>query len=73
MMMTRLGEYFEKKSINKAGVARKTGISKQRLSQLSLNKTTKLTVEELYLISLALDVNPHEILDFVCQDMALPR
>lgn len=70
--MTRLGEYLEKKSANKAGIARKTGISKNRLSQLSINKGTILSVQELYLIALAIDVNPHEILDFVCQDLTLP-
>ena len=70
--MTRLGEYLEKKLANKAGIARKTGISKNRLSQLSINHTTVLTVKELYLIALAIEVNPHEILDLVCQDLSLP-
>ena len=70
--MTKLGEYLEKKSVNKAGIARKTGISKNRLSQLSINDGTILSVTELYLIALAMDVDPHEVLDFVCQDLALP-
>jgi DNA-binding Xre family transcriptional regulator len=69
--MTQLGEYFLKKSINKADVSRKTGISPARLSQLSLRKTTKLRVDELYLIALAIDVNPSDILDFVCADLNL--
>lgn len=71
--MTKLGEYLERKSANKAGIARKTGISKNRLSQLSINNSTILSVEELFLIARAIDVNPHEILDFVCQDLKLPQ
>lgn len=61
--MTELGEYFVKKSINKASVARKTGISKSRLSQLSINPTARLTADELKLISLAIEVSPLEILE----------
>ena len=71
--MTRLGEYLEKKLANKAGIARKTGISKNRLSQLSINHRTILSVQELYLIAVAIEVDPHEILDFVCQDFSLPN
>ncbi len=60
--MTELGKYLLKKSIKKADVARKTGISTSRLSELSRNESTKLKAEELHLISLAIDVQPTEIL-----------
>lgn len=69
--MTKLGEYFEKKSINKASVARKTGISKSRLSQLSLNASTRLTCDELQLISLAIEVPASEILNVVSGHLSL--
>ena len=69
--MTPLGLYLTKKSINKAEVARRTGISKSRLSQLSSNETTKLRADELYLIALAIDVDPCEILNEVCKDLSL--
>jgi putative transcriptional regulator len=71
--MTRLGEFIDKKSASKAHVARKTGFSKSRISELSLNPNTKLRADELYLISLALDVNPCELLDFVCRHLELPK
>ncbi|MEQ9405024.1 MAG: helix-turn-helix transcriptional regulator [Cyclobacteriaceae bacterium] len=67
--MTELGEYLSRKAINKAEVARKTGISKSRLSQLSVNETTKLTVEELWKIAKAIEVDPCEILSETCKNL----
>jgi len=61
--MTELGKYLVKKSISKAEVARKTGLSKSRLSELSNKMSTKVRADELYLISLAIDVDPLEILE----------
>lgn len=60
--MTELGLYLAKKSISKAGVSEKTGISRSRLSELTLNGGTHLRAKELYLISLAIDVDPCEVL-----------
>ncbi|MEM6737960.1 MAG: helix-turn-helix transcriptional regulator [Bacteroidota bacterium] len=56
--MTELGLFLSKKSVNRSDVARKTGISKTRLSELANNESTKLRVDELYLIALAIDVDP---------------
>lgn len=69
--MTKLGLYLAKKSINKAEVSRKTGISKSRLSQLSSNETTKLRADELYAIALAIDVDPCEVLKELYADTRL--
>ena len=71
--MTILGDYFSEKSIKKADVARKTGISSSRLSQLSRNQATSLKAEELYLIALAIDVEPSEILNKVCNHLKLKK
>ncbi|MEH6680778.1 MAG: helix-turn-helix transcriptional regulator [Sediminicola sp.] len=71
--MTKLGLYLAKKSINKAEVARRTGLSKSRLSQLSSNESTKLRADELYLIALAIDEDPCELLTEVCKGLKLPR
>ncbi len=71
--MTELGLYLAKKSINRADVSRKTGISKTRLSELVNNPTTQLRVSELYIIALAIDVNPCEVLREVCKDLELPK
>jgi len=69
--MTKLGLYLAKKSINKAEVSRRTGISKSRLSQLSSNDTTKLRADELYAIALAIDIDPCEVLKELYGDMVL--
>lgn len=64
--MTRLGIYLVKKSVNKAEVSRKTGISTSRLSELTLKETAKLRADELYLIALAIDLDPCVLLKEVC-------
>jgi len=69
--MTELGLYLSRKSVNRSDVSRKTGISKTRLSELSNNKRTKLRADELFLIALAIDVNPCEILNEVCSNLKL--
>jgi len=70
--MTKLGEFFIKKSINRSIVSRKTGLSRSRLTELSNNPTSKLRVKELYLISLALDLDPMILLTHICEGITLP-
>lgn len=71
--MTSLGLYLAKKSVNRAVVSRRTGISQARLSQLSSNESTRLRADELYLIALAIDVEPGELLNEVFKDLKLPK
>jgi len=71
--LTKLGLFLAKKSINKAEVARKTGLSAYRLSQLSINPKSQLRVDELYLIALAIEADPAELLFSVCEDISLPK
>jgi len=71
--MTPLGKYLLKRSINKSEVARKTGLSKVRMSELTLNTATKLRADELYLIALAINVDPCEILKEVCGHLKLEK
>ncbi|WP_425639456.1 helix-turn-helix domain-containing protein [Algoriphagus yeomjeoni] len=67
--MTRLGEIFSRKSINKSDVARKTGLTPQRIGVLTLDEKAKLSAAELYLIAKAIDEDPCKLLDYVCQDL----
>ncbi|WDF77115.1 helix-turn-helix transcriptional regulator [Mucilaginibacter sp. KACC 22773] len=71
--MTDLGLFLSKRSVNKAEISRRTGISKSRLTQLSNSNTTKLTAEELYRIALSIQVSPCELLTFVCSKITLPE
>lgn len=64
--MTRLGEYLARRNVNRAGVSRKTGISKTRLSELSNNDKTMLRADELYLIAKAIEADPCALLEYVC-------
>jgi DNA-binding Xre family transcriptional regulator len=70
--LTPLGLFLAKKSVNKADVARKTGLSTYRISQLSINTKSHLRVDELFLIALAIEADPAELLAFVCKDVSLP-
>jgi len=69
--MTKLGFYLAQKSVNKSEVARRSGLSKARMNELTLNERSHLRVEELYLIALAIDVEPGDLLDFVCAEIAM--
>lgn len=69
--MTELGIYLTKKSINKSEVSRKTGISKPRLSELTLKESTHLRAKELYLIALAIDVDPCVVLKEIYGELTL--
>lgn len=69
--MTKLGIYLAQKSVNKSEVARKTGISRARINELTLSKRSHLRAEELYLIALAIDVLPANLLEYLCNDLTL--
>lgn len=71
--MTKLGEYLTRRSVNKSMVARKTGLSNQRLGELSSKASAKLRADELYLIALAIGASPCELLDFVCGGLSLAK
>ena len=69
--MTELGLYLAKKSVNKSEISRRTGISKSRLSELSLNGTARMRADELYLIALAIDADPGEVLNTLFKNIKL--
>lgn len=69
--MTKLGDYLAQKSVNKSEVARKTGLSRARMNELTLNETSHLRAEELYRIALAIDVNPCELLETLYKNVRL--
>lgn len=64
--MTKLGLYLTGKSINQSKVAQRSGLTKSRINQLMNEPSTKLRADELYVIALAIDVNPAEMLEAVC-------
>lgn len=71
LFMTKLGEFLAKRSVNRAAISRKTKIHTTRLNELSNKDSAKLRADELYLIALAIEVDPAELLTFVCGDLKL--
>lgn len=69
--MTKLGDYLAQRSVNKSEVARKTGLSRARLNELTLSERSHLRAEELYLIALAIGVKPGELLEALYGDSQL--
>ena len=69
--MTKLGEFLAKRSVNRAAISRKTKIHTTRLNELSNKDSAKLRADELYLIALAIEVDPGELLDYVCKHLTL--
>lgn len=69
--MTPLGEILAKRSVNKSMVARRTGLSKARMNELTLTPTAKLRADELYLIAKAVDMEPCELLNALCGHLQL--
>lgn len=60
-----------KRSVNKSMVARRTGLSKARMNELTLTPTAKLRADELYLIAKAIDMEPCELLNALCGHLKL--
>lgn len=69
--LTQLGLYLSKKPLSQAKLARMTGIPKDRISKLHIDLTARPTLDEIYLIALALNVEIKEIADFVCKNLKL--
>ncbi|MFC3196038.1 helix-turn-helix domain-containing protein [Parapedobacter deserti] len=69
--MTKLGGILAKRSVNKSMVARRTGLSKARINELTLNPSTKLRADELYLIAKAIDMDPCELLTLLYGHLTL--
>lgn len=71
--MTKLGLYLAQKSVNKSEVARKAGLTKARMNELTLNERSHLRAEELYLIALAIDVKPGDLLEVLYGELSLGK
>lgn len=70
-MMTELGKIFNKKSVNKAEVSRRTRINASRISELSLNRKARLTAEEVVIIAKSMDIEPTVLLMELCKYVEL--
>ena len=71
IQMTELGKFLARRSVNKSDLSRKTGITQNRINNLTLNEGTHLRGDELYLISLALQIDVREVIQQVYKDVRL--
>jgi DNA-binding Xre family transcriptional regulator len=71
--MTKLGLYFAKKLINRAELARKTGITENRMYNLAENDTTEIRGREVHLIALALEMEANDLHEILFGDLKLPE
>lgn len=69
--LTPLGYYLGKKPVSKSKLARMTGITKDRITNLCNSITAKPTIEEVYLIGLAVDESYDKIIEFLCKGLKL--
>jgi DNA-binding Xre family transcriptional regulator len=63
---TKLGDIFADKSVNQASIARRTGIRHQKLNILATQSTERILADEIYLIALAIGMDPGDLLDLMC-------
>ncbi|CAA9284336.1 MAG: hypothetical protein AVDCRST_MAG56-3987 [uncultured Cytophagales bacterium] len=66
-MATKLGEYLERKMINKAELGRKAGLTRQRVSELSTRTDVRMRLEEGYAIAKALGISVDEL----CRELGM--
>ncbi len=69
--LTELGLFLARRSVNRAEVSRKTGLSTYRLSQLCINPKSQLRADELYLIALAIGEDPGVMFKYLYRELSL--
>lgn len=69
--LTPLGYYLAKKPISKSKLARMTGITKDRIGNLCNDIKSKPTLEEVYLIGLAVDGTYEKLMEYLCDGIEL--
>jgi DNA-binding Xre family transcriptional regulator len=73
IIMTALGVILAKRFINKAQLSRQTGITTNRMNSITTNNNSYLRAEELYLIALALDMEPGDLMKELFKGTKLPK
>ncbi|MCM3413507.1 helix-turn-helix domain-containing protein [Metabacillus litoralis] len=64
MIMINLGDLLKEKGISQRELARRTGIRQPTISEMCLNKSKSLPVENLDLICIELDCDISELISF---------
>lgn len=70
-ILTPLGLFLSRKPLSQAKLARMTRISKDRISKLHIDPKARVTIEEGYLIALALEIDITDIVKHICEGIEL--
>ncbi|MFD2034003.1 helix-turn-helix domain-containing protein [Belliella marina] len=70
---TKLGSIFDERSVNQSDVSKRTKIGKNRLTDLCTKELVRIKADELYLISLAIKMDPCHLLEELCSDNKLVK
>ena len=65
-MATKLGELLDRMSVNKSELGRKTGITRQRISELSVRENALIRLDEACLIAKALNLDMNYLCKEIC-------
>ncbi|SHG07221.1 helix-turn-helix domain-containing protein [Pedobacter caeni] len=60
--MTEFGEYLARRSVSKAQLARRTGLTVSRINDLTLKDNARPMGFEIYLVALAIEADPWDML-----------
>lgn len=60
-MVTKFGQFLEKRAVNKSKLALKTGITRQRLFELSVKQNAEIRLKEAYAIAIVFDMDLNEL------------
>lgn len=60
--MTEFGEYLARRSVSKAQLARRTGLTVSRINDLTLKANARPMGFEIYLVALAIEADPWDML-----------
>ncbi|SDK58909.1 putative transcriptional regulator [Pedobacter sp. ok626] len=69
--MTRFGEFLARRHINKSSLSKRTGLTTQRLNDLSLKSNARPMAFEVYLVAKAIEADLNEIHLFLFGDLEL--
>lgn len=61
IMITRFGQFLEKRAVNKSKLAELTGITRQRLSELSVRENAEIRFKEAVAIAKAFSMDLEEL------------
>jgi|GEM_PF-2201796 len=68
-MPTKFGAFLEKRAVNKSKLGEKTGITRQRLSELSVRESAKIRLDEACAIAKALGLDLNDLCKELGEDV----